>query len=152
MWYSLSPTMLSGTLYSSVVEAGLTPTASEDDKVGKRGNKSGNSRLSNFCFNLYCHDTKSPYLIIHNQLKAMRSHLCCARAASCAPIAELGHQQKDGEWENKARERFWITDRHRGGEAWTDKGKGANYWNRNTVQLEVYIKCCELWVINKAKE
>lgn len=32
--------------------------------------------------------------MIHSQLKAMRSHPCCARAASCAPIAELGNQRK----------------------------------------------------------
>ena len=44
--HSLSPTMLSGTLYSSVVEAGLTPSANKDDREGTRSSKSGNGRLS----------------------------------------------------------------------------------------------------------
>lgn len=46
--HSLSPTMLSGTLYSSVVEVGLTPSASVDDRDGRRANESGISRLDAF--------------------------------------------------------------------------------------------------------
>ncbi|TNN80580.1 hypothetical protein EYF80_009086 [Liparis tanakae] len=45
--HSLSPTMLSGTLYSSVLEAGLTPSACEDDNEGNRGNRSCSSLMNN---------------------------------------------------------------------------------------------------------
>lgn len=50
-------------------------------------------------------------ILQHNTQSTENSHLWCARAASCAPIAEIGQQQRERrEWENRARERIWITD------------------------------------------
>ncbi len=74
------------------------------DGEGEIAKESGNSGLKTF-LPQSCTYTKAPCLYtIHNQMKAVRSHLCCARAANCAPIAEMGHQQ-EGEREKTEQRR-----------------------------------------------
>lgn len=88
-----------------------------DTKVGGKSNKSDNSKVR----------------LIHSHLRGTRSHLCCARAASCAPIAE---------WENKAGERFRITN----GLMWRTQTPTVDCRSQITMHATVRWTHTALWL------